>query len=92
MRYYKPNNPDLDPKFCLNPDLDPGQHRCALIFCGELDQEAGACEAQDGAVEGRGRPQWRRAGPRWSPGVPVYRISVVLNSHCFDEEHFQDSH
>jgi hypothetical protein len=39
--------------------LDPDPHR---------SQNLEAVEAQNGAVEGRGRLQWRRGGSKWSHG------------------------
>ncbi len=42
-------------------------------------------EAQNEAMRGRGRSQWRRGGSKWRPlGSEAY--VVVEDSHHFDEE------
>jgi hypothetical protein len=46
----------MDPHYFWK--LDPGPL---------LSQNSGA-EAQNGAVKGRERSQWRRGGSKWSPG------------------------
>ncbi len=53
-------------------------------------ENSGALEAQNGAVEGRGRSQWRPRGSKGSPGGSV--DPVVADAHNFEEEQDPDLH
>jgi hypothetical protein len=62
----------LDPYPHWREKLDPDQH---------LNQNSGVLEAQNGALEGRERLQWRRGGQKWSPGGsigPWSQIRITL--------------
>jgi hypothetical protein len=41
------------------------------------DLSSGACEAQNGTLEGRGRSKWRRGGSIWKPGGSVGQGSQI---------------
>jgi hypothetical protein len=45
--------------------------------------KTGAIKAQNPAMEGRGRPQWRPGGSKWSRGGSM---PVVADLQHFDEE------
>jgi hypothetical protein len=59
----------------LDPDLDP-----------YLNQNSGVLEAQNGALEGRERSQWRRGGQIWSPGGSI----DLADSQTFDVNQYPD--